>query len=263
MNYLMTRSRFQFLQVSGNTIGLAFYKCGLEITNRGDSGGVGQRFPVRATLNGYCRPANAKILSDLSSPVSVTVSPNEEKGIQLGNSTRISLYDPWSGRSSLPNGVPTSTRFSISGYPDLVVSQTGVCWSRSCAVWNNKASGMSNPSDISGIPGVNTFWVLVSSVISFPRGVPVVPETDLLAGPLNIPTDCELLVFLPELDAFFVFSMESAVSAFEIQGWCDEIILRWELGCVQWVQRVPLVAEVLVFAEILRSRSVTWILTRM
>ena len=110
---------------------------------------------------------------------------------------------------------------------------------------------------------VNTFWVLISSVISFPRGVSVVPEMDLLAGPLNIPTDCELLVFLPELDAFFVFSMESAVSAFEIQGWCDEIILRWELGCVQWVQRVPLVTEVLVFAEILRSRSVTWILTRM
>lgn len=62
---------------------------------------------------------------------------------------------------------------------------------------------MSSSSGRSGVPGVNTVCVLVSSIVSFARGVFVVPEAEVLVEPLVMPADCELLVFLPEPDVLY------------------------------------------------------------
>ena len=70
---------------------------------------------------------------------------------------------------------------------------------------------------MSGVPGVNTFCVLVSRMVSLPRGVFVVPETGLIGVPLVIPADWELFVFLPGLEDFFVLSMKPVAEVFEIR----------------------------------------------
>ena len=57
---------------------------------------------------------------------------------------------------------------------------------------------------MSGVPGVNTFCVLVSNAVSLPRDILVPGGGTLVDDPFNIPEDCELLVFLPELPDLFV-----------------------------------------------------------
>ena len=57
---------------------------------------------------------------------------------------------------------------------------------------------------MSGIPGINTFCVLVSNVVSLLQDALVIPEGGMLVDPFNIPEVYELLVFLPELLDFFV-----------------------------------------------------------
>ena len=47
--------------------------------------------------------------------------------------------------------------------------------------------------------------MLVSKLVSLPRGVSVVPEVEAAGVPFTMPADCELLVFLP----LFVFSIGS------------------------------------------------------
>ena len=166
-----------------------------------------------------CCPANAKIFSDLSNPVSVIESPNEEKGIHAGNSTSTSLYAPQSGRSSGANGAPRSVRSSTSGYSGSIASRTSDGWFGYCAIWKDNASGMSNPSGMSGIPGVNMFCVFISNLVSFPWGAFVVPGMGVLVVLLVIPADCKLLVFLPKLEDFFVLSIELFAGVLEIQRW--------------------------------------------
>ena len=59
--------------------------------------------------------------------------------------------------------------------------------------------------------------MFVSNLASFLQGVFVVLEMGALLVFLVILADCELFVFLPKTDDFFVLSIELALSMFDIQ----------------------------------------------